>query len=232
MGHPQIIAHRGAWAPGGPAENTVAAFARAAALGADWVEFDVRRTADLHTAIHHDATLADGRPIVSLRRAELPADVPDLDRALQACRGLGVNVEIKNFAPEPDYDPEQWLASETAGAVGRAADPLTILVSSFNADTIDRLHELAPDLPTALLTFALDDAPRTIEWCAARGHRALHPFERTVDRSLIEHAHRAGLLVNTWTVDDPQRMVELAAMGVDGICTNRVDLARAALLRG
>ena len=224
--NPLIIAHRGAALPVSHPENTVAAFRRARSVAADWVELDVRRTVDRATAVHHDPHLADGRLIASLARVALPREVPDLDQALAACAGMGVNVEIKNFANEPDYDPSQWLAQAVVEAVRRADPPVSVLVSSFAVAAIDRVRALASSLPTALLTFGLDDPAATIALCVARGHRALHPYDRTVDRALIDAAHDAGLSVNVWTVDDPDRIAALAAMGVDGICTNVPDLAR------
>jgi glycerophosphoryl diester phosphodiesterase len=71
----------------------------------------------------------------------------------------------------------------------------------------------------------------TIARAAAAGHRALHPFDATVDAAVVATAHAAGLAVNVWTVDDPERMIELASFGVDGICTNVPDVALTALAR-
>ena len=79
MGLTRVIAHRGASAA--ERENTVAAFARAVAMGADGIELDVRRTADGQPAIHHDPDLPDGRPIASLLAADLPM-VPLYHRTL------------------------------------------------------------------------------------------------------------------------------------------------------
>jgi glycerophosphoryl diester phosphodiesterase len=224
--NPFIIAHRGAAVPGSHPENTVAAFRRARSVASDWVELDVRRTADGATAIHHDAHLADGRLIASLARDALPPEVPDLDEALAACIGMGVNIEIKNFANEADFDPTHWLSSAVVEAARRADPPVSVLVSSFNIDAIDHVRACAPSLPTALLTFGLDDPAATIARCVARGHRALHPYEATVDRDLIDAAHGAGLAVNVWTVDEPDRIAALIEMGADGICTNVPDVAR------
>jgi glycerophosphoryl diester phosphodiesterase len=224
--NPLIIAHRGAGWPARHPENTVAAFRRARAVAADWVELDVRRTADGQLAVHHDARLADGRLVSALTRSGLPSRVPDLHEALAACMGLGVNVEIKNLAFEPDHDPQVAVAAAVVTAVREADPPVSVLVSSFDRATIDRVHALAPSLPTALLTYALDDAAATIGWCVAHGHRALHPFDATVDHALVAAAHDHGLAVNVWTVDQPERIAALAALGVDGICTNVPDLAR------
>ena len=71
------------------------------------MELDVRRTADGVLVVHHDAHLADGRAIVELAAADLPDAVPTLAAALDACAGMGVNIEIKNNHPDPDLDPDE-----------------------------------------------------------------------------------------------------------------------------
>ena len=63
----------------------------------------------------------------------------------------------------------------------------------------------------------------------SRGHVAVHPHHAFVTPALVHAAHAAGLVVNTWTCDDPDRIRWLAAIGVDGIVTNVPDVARAAL---
>ena len=60
----------------------------------------------------------------------------------------------------------------------------------------------------------------------AGGHRAIHPHVSTVDAAFVAKAHAAGLEVNTYTTDDPDRMRELLGFGVDGIVTNVPDVAR------
>jgi glycerophosphoryl diester phosphodiesterase len=59
----------------------------------------------------------------------------------------------------------------------------------------------------------------------ASGHSALHPFVKTLTRHVIETMHLHGLSVNTWTIDDPVRMAELLGWGIDGLCTNKPDVA-------
>ena len=82
-----------------------------------------------------------------------------------------------------------------------------------------------PAARTAWLTDGL--APERIERVAAGGHHAIHPWDAQVDEAGIRLAHRHGLAVNVWTVDDPERMRQLIAWGVDGICTNVPDIALA-----
>jgi glycerophosphoryl diester phosphodiesterase len=216
MSHPAVIGHRGA--PARHPENTVAGFRTARLLGADWVELDVWRTADGTLAVHHDAWLPDGRPIVELLANDLPADVPDLVEALVASAGMGVNVELK---PHDDVR----VADEVVEVVRAWGGE--VLLSSFQTELLTRVREIADDVATALLV--LTDPAAAIAACTAAGHRALHPWDPTVDGELVERCHEAGLAVNVWTVDDPHRMRELAAMDVDGIVTNDPGLARATL---
>lgn len=223
--HPLVIAHRGA--SGTRRENTVEAFRHARVLGADWVELDVRRSADGVLVVHHDAHLPDGRTIGATPADELPSHVPTLLAALEACEGMGVNVEIKNLPEDPDYDPAHGVAVAVAGLVRACLPADRVIVSSFTMDTIDRVRDADPGIPTGWLTFDLADPTLVVERAVAHGHAAVHPYVAFVTPGLVARAHAAGLLVLTWTVDEPGRMAELVEVGVDGIITNHPDRARA-----
>ena len=221
-----VIAHRGASAA--HPENTLAAFAGARALGADWVELDVRRTVDDDLVILHDASLPSGALVMDTSRADLHDDVPSLAAALDACEGMGVNIEIKNHPVDPDHDPTMVVAKGVVAEIQRRAAHDHVLVSCFDLDTVDAVKALDPTIPTAFLV--LDPAGgEAVDEAAAHGHQALHPWVPFVDEALIARAHAAGLTLNTWTIDDPERIVELAAWGIDGIVTNVPDVARTAL---
>jgi len=221
----RVIAHRGASAAA--PENTIGAFRLARQLGADWVELDARRTADGTVVVHHDDRLADGRAIVDLERSELPDHVCDLTDALDACAPMSVNIEIKNWPSDRDFDDTFAVARFVVDEVGRRHAYDDVLVSCFHLPTLDRVHDLDPSIPTAFLHHHVDvgwdDLARAT---AAAGHAALHPWDGVVDAAFVATAHEHGLEVNVWTVDDPARMAELAAFGVDGICTNVPDVAR------
>ena len=223
----RVLAHRGASAA--EPENTIAAFAAARRLGADGVELDVRRTADGALAVHHDAHLADGRALVDLGRADLPAHVPLLEKALAACSPLLVNVEIKNLPMDPDYDEDDQVAAAVVDLLRRTSVPGGVIVSSFNLRTIDRVRDLDPSIPTAWLVMAA--GPEVLDRCVRHGHHVLHPFHAGLDPGAIAAAHDAGVEVNTWTVDDPDRIRALADAGVDAIVTNVPDVALSALGR-
>jgi glycerophosphoryl diester phosphodiesterase len=230
-----VLAHRGAnrEAP----ENTLEAFGRAMALGADGVELDVRRTADRGLVVRHDAAgpagvLADlGRD--EIRRA-LP-DVPDLEEALDGCTGTLVNIEIKNSPRDPDWDPGHRAADLLVELLARRDGRDRVLVSSFDLGTVDRVRTLAPHVPTALLTGRMLDPLDGLRLVEAHGHRALHPAVGTIAEraaEIVGRAHEVGVDVNVWTVNEPDELALLAAAGVDALITDVPAVALTALGRG
>jgi glycerophosphoryl diester phosphodiesterase len=141
-----------------------------------------------------------------------------------------VNVEIKSHPSEPGFDEARSLAGPVLAAV-RAWGGTTI-VSSFDARMVDRVRELDAEVPTAQLTVVATTSPEEIvASILRRGHGWWHPWVPTVDAAAVAAARAAGVGVNTWTTDDPARIVELAAWGVDGVVTNDVTLARTTLGR-
>ncbi len=207
-------------------ENTLEAFRGARDLGADWVELDVRRTADDVLAVHHDAHLSDGRALIDVPADELPDHVPLLISALDACRGVGVVIEVKNPPGDPDYDHEHRVSESVAALVLARDVGDRVRVTSHNIDALGRIKAVAPGVPTGWITFDLLDPAQAVERCVAHGHPGFHPFDRYVDRSLVERTHAAGLQIYPWVVDEPERMAELVALGVDGIVTKRPAIAR------
>jgi glycerophosphoryl diester phosphodiesterase len=208
-----VFAHRGA--SKAEPENTIAAFRRAAAMGADGVELDVHRG----LLVHHDA-----EPV--------PPGAPTLAEALDACAGMVVNIEIKNLQGDADYEPTNIAASEVVDLLRSRDGRDDVFISSFNLACINRVRALDPSLSTAfLVTHAPDDdvIGRIVDRTRRHGHGAVNPQHAGVTPRMVELAHAAGLQVHTWTVDDPDRMRELASWGVDSIITNVPDLALATL---
>jgi glycerophosphoryl diester phosphodiesterase len=224
---PLLYGHRGASADA--PENTIAAFALARTQGADGVELDVRRSADGDLVLHHDPVLPDGRVIVGTPSADLPPHVPTLEAALDECAGLVVNIEVKNSPFEADHDPACTVADDVVAVLASRGGADRVLVSSFDLATVDRVRELDPGVPTALITFVHPMGADAIVLAAERGHRAINPDHATVEVAFVGLAHAAGLEVNVWTVDEPDRLRELAGAGVDGIVTNVPARAREAL---
>ena len=227
-----VIGHRGASAA--YAENTLLAFAGAIAQGADGIELDVRRTSDGGLAPSHDDTLPDGTVIADTAMVDLPESITDLASALDVCRPLAVvNTEIKNWPDDKDFDAAEHLAAAVVAlleARGELDDGRN-LISSFHLPTVDRVHELAPDLATAWLLGMVEEPAVLIDKAAEHGHVAVHPHHAFVNDDFVERAHAVGLKVNTWTCDDPDRIRWLANLGCDAVVTNVPDVALRALGR-
>ncbi len=223
-GRPLVVAHRGASV--GRRENTVEAFEEAAAQGADWVEMDVRLSADGVLIVHHDAHFDDGRLVRETPADEVPDYVPNLAEAFEACGGMGVNVEVKNLPGDPDHDASDQVCAAVAGLVAayRPADEL--LVSSFDISAVDRIRGTDPTLPTGWLVVERHGTDLALDRVVAHGHSSVNPWDELVDESMVVAAHQRGLRMVVWTVDDPGRISQLADWGVDGIITNRPELAR------
>lgn len=225
----EVWAHRGAIAGG--RENTLAAFRAARAAGAGGVELDVRRSADGVLVIHHDPALDDGRVIAHTQAAELPGWLPTLAAALEECRGLVVDVEVKNLPTEAGYDPDEGIAVATARLVAGMGLAGATWISAFAITTIDVARAAAPGVRTGWLTLAGYDQFDALALAADRGHGAIHPRHEAVTDGLVAAAHGRGLAVHAWTVDEPDRIRLLAAAGVDALITNASAIAVAAIAR-
>jgi glycerophosphoryl diester phosphodiesterase len=233
---PLAFAHRGGAAYGD--ENTAAAFGRAVALGYRYLETDVRATADGVPVVFHDDTLARvlDRPqqVGELRWADLAtirsggqSVVPRLDEVLDGWPGMRFNIDVKSDdAVQPVVD-----------LVGRARAVDRVLLTAFSDARTARMRAaLGPGLATSLGSRGvarLWAASRTGRGGrrVARGVAAVQVPPRygrlaVVDRRFVRHAHRLGLQVHVWTIDDPAQMHQLLDLGVDGIMTDHVTVLR------
>jgi glycerophosphoryl diester phosphodiesterase len=218
---PAIIAHRGASAY--ELENTLAAFRKAVALGADGIELDVHATMDGAFVVHHDDEI-HGRRIADhsltdlrqhpLRNGEV---VPTLEEALAAIRpDVDVYVEVKTL---PEAHQDRFLK-----ALGRGAN---VHVHAFDHRLVRRLVNARPGLSAGVLSasYPLDPVPQV----RAAGANTLWQHRELVDAPLVAQAHADGVTVIIWTVNRPADARRLAALGVDGLCTDAPDRIREAL---
>ena len=216
-----ILGHRGASVAA--RENSPEAFRLADQMGADGVELDVRRDADGRLLVAHDPL-----PDALVDRLNLAT----LDDVLDACGDrMLVNVEIKNWPADTGFDPTLAMVApivEQLRRRGSTAVPRW-LISSFSWDTLQACRVVAPEIATAWLVSSVS-ADRIVE-IAAAGHAAVNPWEPNATDEFVTRCHDAGLAVNAWTCNDPIRLVELADLGVDGVCTDVPDVALAALGR-
>jgi len=221
-----VFAHRGCTE--GPVENTLEAFAEAGRRGADGVELDVRLTADGALAVHHDAEIPGAGPVSALRVADLPAHVPLLGDVLAACEGMVVNVEIKNAPQDPGFDATEAVAGLTAAAIEEAGLSGRVIVSSFQVATLRAVQAADGRLALGALWGFGDQPGAALQEAAEAGFSAVHPFVSVVTPTLVAQAHALGLAVNVWTVNAPDDLRTMVALGVDAVITDRLDDAMAA----
>ena len=98
-------------------------------------------------------------------------------------------------------------------------------MSSFNPATLAHLRGVARRRRDSVAYLSTATIGVAIDRCVEDGHVALHPYHGTVDAGARRAAHDAGLAINVWTVDDAPRMRDATSWHVDGICTNRIDVA-------
>lgn len=241
-GQTLVFGHRGAsaYAP----MNTIPAFELAAEQGADGIELDVHRSKDGHAVIVHDFTVdhtTDGSGRVdSMSLAELKSldagaffnasfagvRIPTLNEVFEAVgQRLYINVEIKSESATTD-GVEQLVAA----VIAQYNMQSRVIVSSFNPLALQRFRQIMPDVAIGFL-YAPDMPIDTQSLMRQLNlpHEALHPYHEMIDASYIQQAHEAGQRVNTWTVNDPTRALELRDLGVDAIITDNPDTLLKAL---
>jgi glycerophosphoryl diester phosphodiesterase len=225
-----VQAHRGSPDPAsGIRENTLDAFARARALGADGVELDVRLTADGGLAVHHDPVAEGEGAIWQLATSELPTHVPLLADALEACAGMVVNIEIKNQPHEPGFDPTERATGEVVALVEAMGLAGSVVVSSFWSGALAAVRSAGSSLPTGLLVVSAFDPMASIAAAADLGCAAVHVPVGLVDRPTVATARAAGLAVAAWTVADEATLAAVLRAGVDTVITDDVAMARRAV---
>lgn len=222
----RVIAHRGVrHRRDGSAirENTLEAFERAMSIGAEGIELDVRRTADDVLVVHHDAHLPDGAMLREVDSADLPDWLPTLADALETCRDIWLNIEVKNLPSDPDYDADFGISLAVAGLIQAFDATDRVLVSSFDFQSVQRIRSYDPAIAIAWLVWQA--GPVQIVERARGAVDAIHPHELLIDRHLVDLARAAGLMVNAWTVNDPDRVLQIDGYRVDGIITDNVPMA-------
>jgi glycerophosphoryl diester phosphodiesterase len=146
-----------------------------------------------------------------------------------------VNIEIKNIPGELDYDPTERCAARLVAHLHELGVAQRVIVSSFNPAAIDRVKQEDARIQTAYVCAPWADLHARTAYAVARGHEALHPHHGTLGtgrmaQRMVQMMRQAGLVIRVWTVNDPERMRELAVAGVDGIISDDPALLRQVLL--
>jgi len=228
-----IIAHRGASAY--EPENTIAAFERAISMGADWVELDVRLSADGHLVVSHSDDLSDR----TTGRGRISTSTLDQLRASDAGNGQ----RLPTFPEVLDYIHPRcglYVELKAAGTPGAALRDLRaagvqdgVVLGSFDAELVQQAGQAG--FPTALLISetnvdlaaeAQSAGASLLHLCwenaAPEPHTLLSP-------EMLTKLQEQGLQVVLWHEEREPELRHLARMPVWGICTNMPDLLRRVL---
>jgi glycerophosphoryl diester phosphodiesterase len=241
--HPILFAHRGASAHA--PENTLAAFELALRHDADAFELDAKLSGDGQVIVIHDQTVdrttdgqGDVRNMTLAALKELDAGsffdiafcgerIPTLAQVFETFgHKTFINVELTNYA-----SPNDDLPARVVELVKHHRLEKQVLFSSFNPRALRTAIQLAPEVPIGLLA-----SPGRNGWWARSWlgrmivpYEALHPELSDVNPALVALIHRHGHRVNVYTVNQPEDMKRLFAMGIDGIFTDDPRLARQVL---
>ncbi len=235
---PIAFAHRGGAAAG--VENALSAFAGVQALGYRYVETDVRTTADGVPVVFHDADTArlTGTPgrvgdltLAQVRRLALAEGEPvaTLEEALGAFPALRFNVDLKDGGGVRAVPP----------VLARTSAHDRVCLASFAERRVRAVRravgaQVCTGLGVAGVAGLLSAGAAHLPWRGAA--RVLQvpwvlPAGRRLPRRVVELAHRSGLAVHVWTVDDPAEMHAALDLGVDGVMTDEPAVLKDVLQR-
>jgi len=238
----QVVAHRGAsgYAP----ETTLEAYRLAIRMGADFVEADIHRLRDGTLVAIHDADLTrttNGKGwVADLALAELKAldagswfndaypekarvqyaglQVPTLQEVLDVvgASNAGLFIEIK----DPDRYPPDLESSLLSLVRANRMEKRTRFLS-FSERSIRKIKQLDASIATAFLRSAPGRDP--VQAAIKIPADELGIRYQCVSQAMVDAAHRCGLLISVWTVDDEEDMKRMMELGVDRITTNYPD---------
>lgn len=246
--YPRLVAHRGGGilAP----ENTLAGMRCGLAYGFRGVEFDVMLAQDGVPVLMHDplfgrtirapggvldypaqalAALDAGSWLSESFRGE---PVCTLLQVMQFCveHGLWMNIEIKPATPEAAAETgtvvatqvRQFFAPQLAAHEPGVNDATLPLLSSFSFEALRAAQQVAPDIARGWLVDVIADGWLT--QLQSLEAVALHTNQRHLSAALAAEVKQAGYGLFCYTVNEPARAREILGWGVDGFCTDRLDL--------
>ncbi len=225
-----VIAHRGGPAGSDVPEGTIEAFEASIEAGADWLEFDVRRTADDVLVVLHDETVdrttsGTGR-ITDLTLAEAQAldagggaRIPTVETVVDLAKQTGIPIlpEIKDGPGHPGLTGQLVDLLRAKGYLDRS------VVQAFEPETLEELRRLAPDAKACWLTgpwqFDISSPPADAAYVCPMAEMVL------LNPDLVRQAHGAGRTVFGWWGATETAFTNgiLEAYGVDGLIVDDVE---------
>lgn len=230
---PMIFGHRGACAIA--PENTIPSFELACEQGADAIELDVKLTSDQEAVVIHDQTVnrttgGDGKvnqhTLADIKKLDAGifkgeqykgVQIPTLDEVFESMgKRILINVELTNY-----FSPQDKLIPIVAEIVKRHHLENDIFFSSFKSVNLDRMQQLLPETPVALLcSIGLLGVFARSSLYLKTSPSLIHPYLSDVDDQFVLREHQRGRRVHVWTVNQDADILRLAEIGVDGIFTD------------
>ena len=242
-----VIAHRGG--RGLAPENTLAAFARSAALGVDVLEMDLRQSSDGALIVLHDRRVdrttngqgaADSLSLAQLKQLDAGyhfspdgqtfpwrgqgVAIPTLDEVFTAFPNMRFLIEIK--------DDSDALVSDFCRTIRRFELNDRVIAASFRSGPLESLRQTCPEVATSASS-SVGMSFVFLHWL--RLDAAYHPTSQAfqcpprfgkidlIDRRFIARAHAHNIQVHVWTINDPDAMQRYLDLGVDGLITDYPD---------
>lgn len=215
------IGHRGA--AGHAPENTLASLERAIALGADLVEFDVRRSADGALVLLHDPTVdrttngqgkVEALPLRKIRSLDAGQGerIPLLEEALARLRGrAGAMIEMK----------VPGIAAEVCRVVEKTRFQGPVIFASFVHQELPAVRKVRKTSDTLALLDEMPAKPRALMTALQATHAGL--ALKMVSPAPVRRFQAMGIRVFVFTVDEPEDIARMKSLGVDGIISNFPD---------
>lgn len=218
-----VIGHRGA--RGHLAENTLASIRKAMELGVDGVEIDVFRCATGELVVFHDKTLdalTNGTGFIEQMSLDSikqflvlgKEPIPTLNEVMDLIDGtIQLNIELKGTQTavltseliEHYFETSNWEAKN-------------VFISSFDWNELDQFYKVNKKVAIAVLTE--DDPIDAIPVAKQLAAFAINPDFKSLTEANVEKMHEAGFKVYPWTVNEPEDIAHMIAIGVDALITD------------
>jgi glycerophosphoryl diester phosphodiesterase len=219
-----VIGHRGAM--GHETENTISSIEKALELKVDMIEIDVFKIASGEIVVFHDDTverLTNGTGNVEdysweeLQKLVVIGNhkIPSLSAALDVIdKKVPLNIELKGAGTAKDVN---IIMQKYIKEKGWKLDGF--LISSFNWEELKIMRQVNNDVAIAIL---IEEANPLEALTIAKELKAvaINPDYEKLDVEIANEIHAAGFKIYPWTVNEPQAIINMKKIGVDGVFTN------------
>jgi len=230
-----IIGHRGA--NKSEPENTLRSFKKAIELQADYIELDVQVSKDGEVVVIHGYEISEltgyngyveKMTLDELKQLDFGEGekIPTLQEVIDLAQGqIGLQIEIK----------VEEIGKKIIEMLREANFIESTIISSFIHNELLKIKKIEPKIKLgALLSERISDSrdlTKATKRVIKKNLFAVHPHFAGVDKELVDFAHNNNLKVNVWTVNERPDMERLIKLGVDGIITDDIPLAKQLLDR-